>query len=278
MVVVGVAERARQDAHFGQPLQLGAHARDPVERRLPVDARVLLRQQPAAEREVHLRQHHARAAACRRQGRREPGRAAAHHQHVAVREGLVVAVGIALGRRLAEARGAADELLPEQPALRRGRPHEGLVVEARGQDLRDPARHRAQVEGERGPAVLRLRDQAVVELALRRLDVRLGARLRADLHQRVRLLDAGADDAARPVVLEAAADEVHAVRQQRRGQRVAGIALVALAVEGEGERPAAVDLAAGGQAMALGLGLRHRSCARRRAGWRRLHRHRGSGS
>jgi len=44
---------------------------------------------------------------------------------------------------------------------------------------------------------------------------------RVELHQRVGLLDAAADDAARPVVLEAAPDDTDAAGEQRRGDRIA---------------------------------------------------------
>ena len=60
--------------------------------------------------------------------RGETGGPAAHHQHVAMGEGLAVAIGVGRFRRLAEARGTADEILVFHPEARR--PHEGLVVEA----------------------------------------------------------------------------------------------------------------------------------------------------
>ena len=63
---------------------------------------------------------------------------------------------------------------------------------------------RADVEAQRRPAVLARRDEPVVQLLRRRAHVGLGARAARELHQRVRLLGAGAEDAARPVVLEAA--------------------------------------------------------------------------
>ena len=87
--------------------------------------------------------------------------------------------------------------------------------------------------------------EAVAELLDRGAGVRLeaaGAAAGAD--QRVRLVGAGGDDAARAVVLERAAHQVDAVGEQRRGEGVAGEALVALAVEGEADRPAVVDAAA----------------------------------
>src|SRR3546814_1589571 len=51
------------------------------------------------------------------------------------------------------------------------------------------------------------------------------------------LFDTGREQAARPVVLEAAAVEVDAAGEQGRGEGVAGKAAVAFAVEGEGEGP-----------------------------------------
>jgi hypothetical protein len=47
------------------------------------------------------------------------------------------------------------------------------------------------------------------------------------------------------VILERAPDEADAVRHQRRGQRVAGIAGELQVVEAEAERKAAVDQPAG---------------------------------
>ena len=52
-----------------------------------------------------------------------------------------------------------------------------------------------------------------------------------DREQRIGLLGAVAEDAARPMILERAADEVDAVGEQRRGDRVAGVRLDGLAVE-----------------------------------------------
>ncbi len=55
----------------------------------------------------------------------------------------------------------------------------------------------------------------------RRAHVDGGASAAGDVDDRVRLLDAGAPDAARTVVFEAAPDDPDAVRQQRRGDGVA---------------------------------------------------------
>ena len=57
-------------------------------------------------------------------------------------------------------------------------------------------------------------------------------------------------DAARPMGLEAAADNGDAGAEQRRGERVAGVAAIGASVEGEGDCASAVDRAAGRQAAA----------------------------
>src|SRR5690606_25377476 len=121
------------------------------------------------------------------------------------------------------------------------RPHEGLVEEARRQQRRGEFVGVAKVEGERRPAVLALGDEAVVKLSDGRPHVGLASRSLTKLDERVRLLDAGREEPARPVVLEAAADEMNAVRQQGGGQGVAGMALVGPPVEGEAENARAVQ-------------------------------------
>ena len=154
-------------------------------------------------------------------------------------------VGVRVGsiRRLAEAGGAADYRLVERlPETRR--PHEGLVVEARRDRLSGEAVNRHQVERERGPAVLASRDESVEELDLRRLRVRRRAAAFAEFDERVRLLRASGQDSARPVIFEAAADEAHAVGDQRGSERVSGMADECLPVEAEPERLASIDEAA----------------------------------
>src|SRR5262249_34003454 len=55
----------------------------------------------------------------------------------------------------------------------------------------------------------------------------------------------------RTVILERATDEAHPVRQQRRSQRVAGMPIIAAAVEREGEGPGPFNKAACRQAARL---------------------------
>jgi hypothetical protein len=63
--------------------------------------------------------------------------------------------------------------------------------------------------------------------------------------------DVGRHDPARTVVLEAARDEVHAVREQRGRERVALEALIGAAVERERQRNRAIDAATGAEAVFL---------------------------
>src|SRR3546814_19048590 len=65
----------------------------------------------------------------------------------------------------------------------------------------------------------------------------------------VRLLRTGRKDAARAVILERAADEMDAIGQQRRGERVALIAGIGLAVKVKAHGPAVVHPALAGDAL-----------------------------
>ena len=261
-VVVVVAEHgaARQEPHLGHRLQLGDGLRHPRHGRRAVDRAVgrrirgdggdvAVREQAAAELALLVGENDARAGLARRPRRGESGRAPAHDQHVAVGVHLVVMVGVRLGRASAEAGRLADEVLVLHPE--RLRPHERLVVEAGRHEAREESRERHHVEIDARPGVHAARDEAVVELDLGRARVRHRAGAGLELHDRVGLLDAAGDDAPRPVIFPAPRDHADAVGEQRGGERVAGVALVAPAVEREREPRAAVDAAAGGQAAGL---------------------------
>ena len=133
---------------------------------------------------------------------------------------------------LAEAGGVPDHMLIGHP--HRCWPHEGLVVKARREEALQDRVHRADVELQRREAVLALCVKAVIELDLGGTQVRLGPGAAADADERVRLFRSDGDDAARTVVFEGTADKMNVVGKQRRGERVALIALIALAVEREG--------------------------------------------
>lgn len=99
-------------------------------------------------------------------------------------------IRIGLRGRDAETGGAADERLVE---LVPGglRPHEGLVVEARGEEGRQEIVEAADVEGERRPTVLRQHLHAVEDFLHGGADVRLPARgIARNVEQRIRLFGA----------------------------------------------------------------------------------------
>ena len=110
------------------------------------------------------------------------------------------------------------------------------VVAGGVRDVREPALTRQAVG-----------HQSVVELDGGGQQHRLGEGL-LDLHQAARVLGPGRGDAAGPAELHARGDLVAAGGEQRRGERVAGVAGEGLPVEGEPEGGVAVDAAARGGA------------------------------
>src|SRR3546814_637053 len=62
--------------------------------------------------------------------------------------------------------------------------------------------------------------------------------------ERVRLVGACAQDAARSMIFERPSDEVHAIGEQGRGERIALQSRHRLAVECEAQRPGTVDASA----------------------------------
>ena len=240
-VVVVVAEErgAGEHAHLrhgGEPFR---RLRRPGSTDYTVDP-VAEAEQRAAQRRLLVHQHDSGAGLAGGERRSDSGRPAAHHQHVAVDVNLVVGVGVGRLGRAAEACHAPDDGLVERFPERR-RPEEGLVVEAGGEERREPPGPGGEVAAGTRPGIDAGGSEPVVELDLGRPQVGLRARALAELDQRGRLLGPCGKDAARPVILEAPAREMGAVRDQRGRQRIPGEALVALPVEGEAEAPCAVD-------------------------------------
>ncbi len=172
----------------------------------------------------------------RRFCRRKAGCARSDDEDVAVDVNVLVGIGIAAACRPPEPRGAPDERLVES-LPERLRPHEGLVVEAGGEEARQPSARRADVELEARPPVLADRDEPVMELDHGGAQVRLVPVSLADADQRVHLFRPKADDAARPVILEAAPHQAPAVGEQRRCEAVARMSGERPSVEAEGDAP-----------------------------------------
>src|SRR5690606_11056682 len=115
------------------------------------------------------------------------------------------------------------------------RPHEGLVVEAGGQEAPEAVEEGVAIALRIGPAVDRTHLHARFQGDHGRAGVGLGGAAQANVENGVGLVRAGAPDAAWPVVLEAAADEAHAVGQQCGCDRVPRLPLQGASIEGEVE-------------------------------------------
>ena len=190
---------------------------EPNLRGLAVDLCVGRRQERAAELGLLVHQHHPPTAFRCRESSGETRRACPDDQNFAVRKAVQIAVGVRLGRGASQTGGSTDGGLIEM-VPRFARPHEGLVVEARRNEGRQKAGHRAHVKVQAGPAVLALGHKAVIELDLGGAQIGRDASLvAAHRDQRIGLFRACAQDPARAVIFERAAHQVHAIGQQGRG-------------------------------------------------------------
>ncbi|MCY1223425.1 hypothetical protein D9M72_355500 [compost metagenome] len=249
-VVVVPAEDscARKQCDVGQRLQFRDRAVGEDGCRGTVDG-LAGRKQGTAEPEILVCNDNAEAGAAGSQRRHQSGGTGTDDEQIAESPGFLVALRVALEHGPAEAGGAANGGLVD-PLPKLLRPHERLVVEAGAEEGRQHAVDCPDIEAERRPTVLASRRQPAIEFGDGRLGVRIGAGTGADGDERVRLRGPGADDAARPMVLEAAADEQLVVGKQSRGQRIARKAAQWTAVEGEAQRFAAIDQTAGGETIA----------------------------
>jgi hypothetical protein len=203
-VVREVAEgrRACQQRHVRLRAKCSDAGGEPLLERLTVDGRSWLVQKRAAGFGLFVAEQDPGAGPRRRQRRREACWTRADDEHVAMSETLRVAIGIRRGRSAAQPGCAAyGGFIPAMPG--RSRPHECLVVERRGQERREHVVDRQHVEPERGPAVLALGDESLVNLDLRRAQVRRASSgIPHDRYERIRLLGTGAEQPARAVILK----------------------------------------------------------------------------
>ncbi len=251
---IAECRRARQEPQPWLSRERGDRLRNPLCGGGAVDACWRTGEQRAAGLRLFVAEDHACAGVCRGQRRGESRRPRSDDQHVAVRVSMRIAIGVWQWRRAAESRRRADQRLVEtRPAG--ARPHESLVVEAGRKQRRQEIVEAAHVEVEARPAVLGFRAEAVVQLDLGGAEIRRRARgIAAHGDECARLLGAGRQDAARPVVLERPPDQVDAVGEQRGSERVALQALECPAVEGELQRVRAVDPAAARRAKRVHAG------------------------
>ena len=173
----------------------------------------------------------------------QAGETAADHQDLGLRRHLFVTVGVGLPGGFAETGHAPNGGLVQMPVG----PLEGLVIEARRQQRGELAVDRAHIEADAGPAIDAGRHEALVELHQRRAHVRSAQGALAHIDQTGGFLDTAGKNPARPVQLEAAPHELHAVRQEGRRQGIAGVAAEAAAVEAEGQGLRAIHTPAPGR-------------------------------
>ena len=205
--------------------------------------------QMAAQGRVLVDEQDAQPLFGRGAGGGQPGRPAADHSYVGVQVLLRVVNRRHIGINRPQSGGAAQHLLVSRPQRRRV--DERLVVEADGQEAVGQANQGHHVPLQRWPGVLR----ADGHIRLDGPGAGAHARLRADLHQAVGAVAGAAQQTARPVVLERAAEDAHTGRGQGRGDGIAGVGGVALAVKGEGDGAVAVNELAwlGGEAGGHGV-------------------------
>ncbi len=170
MIVREVSERSRsrQQRHFGHSRKLSDGLPDPIARTRAVDGHAIsgwFGQQAAAQFGLLVTENDACARLAGGQCRGEPSGTCANNQHVAVREAVGITIRIRLRRGDAQARSGTDPRLVER-VPRALRPHECLVVEARGNERRDQIVDGADVEVEARPAILALRLQSLIQLNL----------------------------------------------------------------------------------------------------------------
>ncbi len=244
--VIAERLRARHQAQVGQLSKRSDRLRQPIARAHGLDSGLGLGEERAARDRVLVADDNPRAACARGQRRRQTRRSGADDQDVAMSESPLIAVGIGLARSDPETRGAADRRLidtcPRPVLAEQVRTHERLVVEAGAEQRRQEIADRADVECKRRPAVLARSAEPVVELDLGRAQVGCEpAGPAGEADERVRLLRAGAEDPARPVILVRAPNQMNAVGEKRGGERIPGAAFVSDPIEREGEGPRAVD-------------------------------------
>ena len=109
-----------------------------------------------------------------------------------------------------------------------------------------PVDHGKPVAGRRAARVDGTEHHAVPQRLQCRARIRVVVSTDTQVDDCVRLLATHADDAARPVVLEASGDDTHAVCKQRRRDRVAGMPAQRPAIEPEVESRTAVDRGSAG--------------------------------
>ncbi len=239
VVVISKCRSARQQRDVAKR---GDRRINPCHRRRAVNRSATPAQRPAPAGTI-INQHDPQSGGRRRPRRRQPGRTAAHDQNVAVRVARLVVPRVDCLAQSAQPGHATDRRLVAMPVRR----HERLVVKPRRQEAMEEIEHPEEIVPHIGKTVRAARHHARPQTYQCGASVRVVPVVPGEIDDGVRLFRAGAIDAARAMEFETAPDHAHVVRQQGRGQRVAGEAEHRAAFPGEGNRCVAVDKSALGQ-------------------------------
>ena len=199
---------ALHDANVGHGFQFRGNGFQPL---VSLSARTS-RQQDSTKFEVVLHQDDPRPATSGGEGRHQSRRTGTDYQYIAKCLGLFVMGRVRRCCSGTQSCSLPDEVFIDEPGLA-GRAHECLVVKAGREQLGKQSDRAQYVEAQRRPPVLAPGDEFVVQLHACSADVGNDAVPGLQCKQRIGLLDARRVNAARPVVLETARDEPHAIGQ-----------------------------------------------------------------
>ena len=207
-------------------------------------------QRAATGFDITLDEHDAKPARCKTSCRREPCSAGTDDQHIGmIVQDLIACLGRRVGRntKLTQTCSAPDRGL-EQPLPRPSRAHEGLVVEAGGEQGREQTVDREQIEVERRPPVLAAHAHPRGDADGGGPPVGQRSGCTKDIDECAGLFRACRHDAAWSVVLETAPHQAHPVREQRRGDGIPGQGAQTTTVELELDSARRVGQQSGGDA------------------------------
>ena len=246
VVVVACDQCAGEHPHIDCVTKFSDSTLQPLQRRHAVHFAALIAQ-AATESRFEFGDDYARAFATGGEGLVQARRPTPNDQHVAMQVVLEVLACVLACRQPSGTRRAPDQALVPVPT----RPLEGLVVEPRWPEPVGKIEHPPAIESDAGPGIFGGRGQTLDQRLHRRPHQRHREHAGVDSEQRVGLLHSRGQNSARAVILEAATDDAHAVREQCRSQRIASVAREPLTIAGKGQRPVTLDESAGFQTVSL---------------------------
>ena len=164
---------------------------------------------------------------------------------------VIIRIWIGGARGCSHTRGFADQLFifhPDTgaaPPFKGRQPHEGFIIEARGEKSAEQPRNRAKIMAHIGPCILAIGFKPGIKLLQRGFGIWLCPIAAAQRDYRAGFFDARGHHAARAVIFKTAPQNALPVRHQCRGQRIALKSLQFLAIPGKFHRLRAINPTAG---------------------------------